>query len=37
MTPKEKMAYALLVGVGAIITTYVTMSLREQIDTWNIG
>ena len=37
MTTKERMAYAVLVGAGAAVTTYFSMMLRDRIDTWHLG
>jgi hypothetical protein len=37
MTPKEKFLYALLAGASATISTYIMMSLREQVELLEIG
>ena len=37
MTPKEKLIYALSIGAGAAVATYVTMGLREHIETMELG
>ena len=37
MTAKERIAFSLLVGAGAAMTTYFTMIFRERIETWELG